>query len=376
MIKDVLAKETTLNAKPEIHRRFYNYLLLNGSFSDQPGLISGKGPCIIYFYCLSRYWANVTVDNHAYSFLDETLSGAKNSILFDNGLAGTGILLAYLIHQRYLDEDTSELLKEIDQPVIDFIYSGSIVEINISKGLSGLGLYCLHRLHSTSSDDHIQLIKLKGAVGECVSQLAYIVMNKGFSGIIDISLLNGYTGTLFFLNWINKLKWHESQVTKLTNYICRMLLMHLNNGIFSWQNLEIFFVLLHCEIATGISEIRIATITAFNHYMARAAEESMKPLTFSTLAFNALWLELIGKIEPFSEALLLADKFRKGTVNFLENYNLGELFPFSKEKKTMEIGLQGGLCASALPLLSMETKDYSWLSIFGIEIAPTKSKDI
>jgi hypothetical protein len=275
--------------------------------------------------------------------------------------------LEYLTQQNHLEDDTSALLKDVEPRILNLIYGSKLNEINISKGISGLGLYCLHRIFSLTPADPFQQLRQKEAVIACVDQIDRALKQKNsLPGKNGFSLMDGYSGVLLFLNWVNKLKWYEPIVRNLMQNIIEAIMIHIEDGVFSWQKCEIYFVLLYCNIVDEETELNEKIVLSVKHYMDEAAIVINGSINFPDAAFNALWLELIGKLRNMDSAIFFSREIKNRVIKMLENNNLGNLFPFSREKRSIEVSLRGELCASALPLLCLETQNYSWLSIFGI----------
>jgi hypothetical protein len=76
---------------------------------------------------------------------------AKTPCDFENGLAGIGWGIEYLIRNKFIDADPNEVLEEFDSQIIHEISSHAPDDIGILNGVSSYILYFLSRLNSNEA---------------------------------------------------------------------------------------------------------------------------------------------------------------------------------------------------------------------------------
>jgi len=83
------------------------------------GLLSGKMGLCIYFYRLARLENKNKYNKIAEKLLDEIFRevSSVSAIDIENGLAGIGLGISYLIKNNYVQGDENEILKDIDDEV-------------------------------------------------------------------------------------------------------------------------------------------------------------------------------------------------------------------------------------------------------------------
>ncbi len=132
-----------------------NVLLLNASFIENLGLMHGKMGISIFFFHLFRKTGNQIYEDYAGELIDEIYEEINNAtpLDFENGLAGIGWGIEYLIQNGFVDADADEVLKEFDHKLsLTEVHSPS-ESINLMNGLLGIGAYFLKRIQNPKSND-------------------------------------------------------------------------------------------------------------------------------------------------------------------------------------------------------------------------------
>jgi len=190
-------------------QRIANVLLLNASFIDNLGLLNGKMGIAIFFYQYARYTGNEVYERYAGELIDEIYEeiSLATPIDFANGLTGIGWGIEYLVHKGFVEADTDEALREIDNSVYQsFIWSP--LSIQDQNSLFGFGFYCLARLKdSTSNDDNLETLKKK--------QLLIYLMDECERLLTKETLFSEVQVPRFTLYQLNSLAWFVLQTHKL-----------------------------------------------------------------------------------------------------------------------------------------------------------------
>lgn len=128
-----------------------NILLLNSSFIKNLGLMHGKMGIAIYFFHLAKETQNVSFRDFAEKLIDEIFEEIDIStpLDFENGLAGIGWGIEYLVQEGFIEGNTDEVLKDIDNQLLLFkdLFRG----MKFPNSLIGLGTYFLKRIQNQST---------------------------------------------------------------------------------------------------------------------------------------------------------------------------------------------------------------------------------
>lgn len=198
----------TQNNLIDLSSRIDNHLLLNSSFINNLGLIHGKMGLSIFFFQIGRVLKNRIYYDYAGELIDEIYQELNDttSTNFENGLAGIGWGLNFLIRNGFVDVDADDILKEIDSRVSKEIKYNTPVEIGLLNGLIGLGVYLLIRTKHKpigngkkyKFDREQSLIYLIGELDKATEEIDKIIIEPKFSpqqGILTEKKSN---------TWINK----------------------------------------------------------------------------------------------------------------------------------------------------------------------------
>jgi len=143
--------ETTIST----NQRITNTLLLNASFIDNLGLMHGKMGISIFFFHLARQTKNKIYEDYAGELIDEIYEEitANTPVDFENGLAGIGWGIEYLVQNGFIEADTDEVLEEFDNRIFKELIYITPKEIGLLNGIVGIGSYLLKRIQNPLSND-------------------------------------------------------------------------------------------------------------------------------------------------------------------------------------------------------------------------------
>jgi glycosyltransferase involved in cell wall biosynthesis len=132
-----------------LFQRLVNSLILNSCFCDNLGLMHGKMGQAIFFSHLYRETKNSFYENISSRLIDEIYNGITitTNPNFEDGLAGVGWGIEYLVQKGFVNADTDEVLESIDQRISQIINS-DLENIDLLTGYCGYGFYLLNRLRN------------------------------------------------------------------------------------------------------------------------------------------------------------------------------------------------------------------------------------
>jgi hypothetical protein len=150
--KDISFSKNNVSSRLE---RIANVLLLNSSFIDNLGLLTGKMGIAIFFYQYARYTDNTMFIDYAGELIDEIYDEINpgTTVSFEDGLTGIGWGIEYLVKNKLVQADTDEALAEIDNALYRSRINSPIL-IKNGKDIFGYGLYYIARLIGREIDDN------------------------------------------------------------------------------------------------------------------------------------------------------------------------------------------------------------------------------
>ena len=124
-------------------------LLINGGFSNNPGLYSGEMGLVLFFTRYARHTQNDLYVDYAYDLMGKVQHKIHQGtpINYKQGLTGIGSSIEYLVQNDYFEADTDELLEDFDKRIF-FTYNLSNLPVD---ELKDIGYYALWRMSGNSS---------------------------------------------------------------------------------------------------------------------------------------------------------------------------------------------------------------------------------
>ena len=105
-------KKTEIMSPPETIPQIATFLLRIADEVSSAGLYNGKAGLSLSLFIASRYLQDERLEDKAYDLLQEALITKTHDISFENGLAGIGYALLYLIEHKYIAADFDDVFGE------------------------------------------------------------------------------------------------------------------------------------------------------------------------------------------------------------------------------------------------------------------------
>jgi len=335
------------------------YIHLNGSFSNHIGLLNGKSSTALYFATLNNpyYQENICI-----SFLEEIFSQIhkETPLTFGTGIAGIGNLLFYLNEKEILKESPEELLADVEPLLIDHCVNNSLVPVNLSSGTCGLGVYFLSKIKSLNPNNNGRSFQLYlNCISKTLNQLdnrlpEYIKLKPEAT---LFTIWNGMSGIFLYLKNVKHIDSPLYSTKGLVKNSENIISRWLHQSPPCWEMVEAYFVLL---LDPDFKHFSINSFIQFTNEIPKT------PADFYQAAWHALLLKIIGKKHQLIAAMELSNTLENFVRETVLTQGLKNLFPFNLKQNCVPVGLEGGVCGTCLPLLSMETDNYDWLSLFGV----------
>lgn len=136
-----------------ITERIINHLVLASSFSSNIGLYHGKMGIVIALCQYARFAQKPIYDDFAGELLDEVCSSihAGTSFDFENGLAGIGWGIEYLLQNRFMEGDSNVVLRNINKHIMKYDVR-RMADESVEEGLTGIYYYVQKHLGSPCRD--------------------------------------------------------------------------------------------------------------------------------------------------------------------------------------------------------------------------------
>ena len=123
-------------------------ILQNGLTGTNHGLLHGNTGLCLYFYQLSKGAKNPEYEQIADDLLDKVFANLSTSAFadFENGLAGIGSGIEYLVQNGFAEGDTDDILEEVDNKVFKTLNEENLTSFELGNGLTGYLFYLISRL--------------------------------------------------------------------------------------------------------------------------------------------------------------------------------------------------------------------------------------
>ena len=301
-------------------RRIADVLHLNASFIDKPGLLNGKMGIAIFLYHYARKYGSEMYENYAGELIDEIYEeiNPQTPVDFPNGLTGIGWGIEYLVKNGFVEGDTDEALKEIDNAIY-----GSMLRLHVllenNKDFFGYGLYILARLHGNlSHDNNISTLVKKQHLIYLTDECERLLIHKRY---LDFNILPMSIGTINSIAWflieMHKSGLFPSKVDKLLKHLPYELEFTLKTyddpaeEYVLWQLLQNFIPLV------SNNELRENYTAYVNIIAERWQEASIKDDNLTGVFSSIAWLKLV--YSPYLRKDPFIPDFNERVFNIIDN---------------------------------------------------------
>ena len=124
-----------------------DHLIIQSSGLSDLGLYHGKMGIVLFFAHYARYTKNHVYDDFADELMDEIYADIHAGLFLDleNGLAGIGWGILYLLKNGFTEGDPGVVLKDLDQRMQE-INLLRVKEQSLARGLTGYIQYLTERI--------------------------------------------------------------------------------------------------------------------------------------------------------------------------------------------------------------------------------------
>ncbi len=212
--------------------------------NEKIGLSNGETGKLIYFYKLAHYSKNVVHKEYADNMIGYVIDTVKStkSIDFENGLAGVGWGIEYLIQNNYYtaNEKIESILTSIDCQIFYSTTYRFIDKIGLLKGILGHGIYLLSRVTNPNSNDELlSFLTNKQILKNLVEEMDIMTKhNHGF--LIESDLFNLKWDLPVLIGFLAHIHCSDIDKEKVESIVNRIFLS-LNGLIEKLDNVTLLF---------------------------------------------------------------------------------------------------------------------------------------
>lgn len=113
-------------------RSLIDYLLLNATATQVPGLYNGKSGVALTLFEASQILHDEYLEEQAVNLLQEALVTSCEDISFENGITGIGYVLLFLIKNKFIECDFDEIFKSKHLYILNAIKDSNTLLVNPS----------------------------------------------------------------------------------------------------------------------------------------------------------------------------------------------------------------------------------------------------
>jgi len=189
-----------------IHK-LIDFILLNSSSVNSSGLYNGKAGISLTLFEVSRYFQNEYIEEEAFNLLQEALLSKNEGISFENGLSGIGFVLFYLIENKFINADFSELfgdnLRKITVTLTEWAENNSYANLFNNINIVYL-LQAIHEKHKHQNFSSLILTLI--GVSTNLMEEKFVKTKNSIVDVSKINILHSFKQYLKIIDMCNFLK--------------------------------------------------------------------------------------------------------------------------------------------------------------------------
>ncbi len=136
-----------------------DWLLLQGTLNECPGLIYGKTGIALFFFHYARYTSDKLFEEYAWDLLEQSQLQIHANFRpdYEKGIAGIGVGIDYLIRHDFLDV-TPELFDDLDERMYRAVMYEPCINYGLFDGWIGFGRYWIMRQSTSVAQECLERI--------------------------------------------------------------------------------------------------------------------------------------------------------------------------------------------------------------------------
>lgn len=179
--------------KTDIHK-LIDYALLNAYSVNSTGLYNGKAGLSLCLFEVAKMLTNEFIEKHAFELLQEALLSKNEDISFENGLAGIGFTLLYLINNQFIEGDFEELFQDQFTKILADINKTDFQSDSVILLLPVVYLLHVANIRKKSNTNTEYIKKIIDCAGESLHTkfLDFDTQQKGISKFLVLNTYQTY----------------------------------------------------------------------------------------------------------------------------------------------------------------------------------------
>jgi hypothetical protein len=151
-------------------RQIVDMLMLNGTLTECPGLMSGKMGIATFFFHYAQFTGNDLFADYAMDLIGEMLNQihVNSPADYEKGIAGIGVGIDYLIRNKFLITD-DDICEDFDYRMVRAVMYDPWQDFSQYNGLTGYGRYWITRLRYQAPTVQAR---------ECLLRITALIENK------------------------------------------------------------------------------------------------------------------------------------------------------------------------------------------------------
>ena len=187
-----------------------------GIASHNFGLINGNTGISIFFYHLARRTGNPEYEKIADELLDNVYLNISTSAPsdYENGLAGIGWGIEYLVQNNFAEGNTDEILEDVDNKVFRSLNEEVYSSFELTNGITGYLFYLIIRLKNLTFPISMAKRITRELLIQTINRIDELVTLQFPSIVKDVKfdLFWGFPAMLVGLNEAYKLKAYNEKI--------------------------------------------------------------------------------------------------------------------------------------------------------------------
>jgi hypothetical protein len=358
------------NKLKDLNDRFINYLLLNASFNNDIGLLTGKSAAVLFFAMNKDLPDKNWIEDILLDHIEEVLKQINKytPMTFGDGIAGVGGLLNYLHKQGYLDNNATYFLEETERYFFNAVLGAKIDTYGLKYGVAGIAEYFLNLYLSEVTNNSIRTMRIQEALISCFDQIEkFWKFQKGLPiEELNIHKWQGWQSVLSFLVKLKKINLCNYQAEILQFDIMKELIYRIEMNDNS--KIDQFDVMFNLIIAQSNYVEQEMDVQNKLFELLQSLSSNLKLILTSDLSWLTFQCHLLQGKYIFHNINGFYDIFFMELVKRLENSCLNEIFEYNLERKSVDIGIENGVCSVAISLLAQKNMSSDWMKVLGFNI--------
>jgi len=170
----VRMKQRTTSRNKQL-QHIVDFLVLNGTLIECPGLIHGKIGIAIFFFHYAQHTCNELFEDYAMDIISEIQMQVHNNSLanYERGIAGIGVGMDYLLRNQFLIAEDG-LFNDFDQRMYRAVMYDPWQDFSLYEGLTGYGRYWMMRFRQSLNKEQARqcLFHIVGLIYENFSEIS------------------------------------------------------------------------------------------------------------------------------------------------------------------------------------------------------------